>query len=217
MGMPGEVPVVAARRRKERTHPELVRPGHRRHRWRGRWVVGDLVKARSRCEPAMLQKRAEQGWRLRWGSMRAQQPARFPSLCWKDEFPVEVGCPRVQVCSGIWGVQGCLDVFGCVWMCSVWPNVTFLSLKPNFFETNKNYNHKLKIIMIVILGGHLGWVESPKFRTHSNGPPSRGRQQSNGIAGWTNSAYFVLCRSELSGGQLRAAPGVAIPSALRTR
>ena len=56
----------------------------RRHRWRGRWQVvggsGVLPEAsregRSRCEPARLQKRAKQGWRLRRGSMLACAAAR---------------------------------------------------------------------------------------------------------------------------------------------
>ena len=81
------VALVAARRRKERTYPELVRPGHRARlvviagEVAGRWseeaasFLRHLAKARSRCEPATLQKRAEQGW---W---RAQRPARSPSLC----------------------------------------------------------------------------------------------------------------------------------------
>ena len=67
-----------ARRRKERTYPELV---GLRHRARlvvlagevvGRWshetqtLLRFLAKARARGETALMKRRAEQAWRLRW-------------------------------------------------------------------------------------------------------------------------------------------------------
>ena len=87
------VALVADRRRKERTHPELVRPGHRARLVviagevvAGKWseeaasFLRHFAKAKSRCEPAILKKRAEQGWRLRWGSMVACGSPRFCSV-----------------------------------------------------------------------------------------------------------------------------------------
>ena len=68
-----------ARRRKERTYPELVRPGQKAKlvvlagEVAGRWseetasFLGQVAKARARSEPPMLQKRVEQAWRLRMG------------------------------------------------------------------------------------------------------------------------------------------------------
>ena len=109
------VALVAARRRKECTYSELVRPGHRARlvviagEVAGRWseaaasFLRHLAKARSRCEPAILQKRAEQGWRLRWGSIAAAR-AFAQSLCCKDEFPVEVMVQPVCRMSSMSGV-----------------------------------------------------------------------------------------------------------------
>ena len=77
------VALRAARRRKERTYPELVRPGPRAKfvvlagEVPGRWseetasFLRQLAKARARSEPPVLQKRAEQAWKLRWGSLLA--------------------------------------------------------------------------------------------------------------------------------------------------
>ena len=68
-----------ARRRKERTYPELV--GQRR---RARLVVrlettsflSQLAKARSRQETALMRRRVEQAWRMRWGAILACATAR---------------------------------------------------------------------------------------------------------------------------------------------
>ena len=79
-----------ARRRKERTYPELVVVGPRR---RARLVVlgievggrmstettsflSQLAKARSRQETALLRRRVEQVWRMRWGAILACATAR---------------------------------------------------------------------------------------------------------------------------------------------
>ena len=75
------VVVQAARLRKERTYPELVGP-HGRARLvvlagevGGRWseetrrFLSLLARAKARSEPHILQKRVEQAWRMRWGSI----------------------------------------------------------------------------------------------------------------------------------------------------
>ena len=81
-----------ARHRKERTYPELV---GRRARARlvviavevgGRWseearsFLSQLAKARARGENKLLRKRAEQAWRLRWGSLLACTAARAVAM-----------------------------------------------------------------------------------------------------------------------------------------
>ena len=82
------VALVAARRRTERTYLELVRPGGRARlvvvagEIGGRWsaetsaFVSQLAKARSREETPLMQRRVEQAWRFRWGSMLACASAR---------------------------------------------------------------------------------------------------------------------------------------------
>ena len=77
-----------ARRRKERTYPELVGP-----RRRARLVVlgievggrmstetasflNQLAKARARQETALMRRRAEQAWRMRWCAILACATAR---------------------------------------------------------------------------------------------------------------------------------------------
>ena len=71
--------LIAARRRKERTCPELVGPRARARlvvlagEVGGRWsqevntFVRLLAIAKARCEPSILRRRVEQAWRLRWG------------------------------------------------------------------------------------------------------------------------------------------------------
>ena len=77
-----------ARQRKERTYPELV--GRRARamfvvlavEMGGRWseearnFLSQLARARARGEIPLLRKRAEQAWRLRWGSMLSCTAAR---------------------------------------------------------------------------------------------------------------------------------------------
>ena len=76
------VVLEAARRRRERTYPELVRPGHR--------AIKHLAKAWARAEPRILQMRAEQVWRLRWCSLLSCAAARaFASSCWNNAVQVE--------------------------------------------------------------------------------------------------------------------------------
>ena len=74
------VAASAARRRKERTYPEIVGPRSRARlvvlavEVGGRWssetrsFIAQLAKARSRQEPLLLRRRAEQAWRMRWGA-----------------------------------------------------------------------------------------------------------------------------------------------------
>ena len=82
------VALVAARRRKELTCPELVGPRSRARlvvlagEVGGRWsaetmsFLGLLAKARARSETPLLRRRVEQAWRIRWGSMLACAAAR---------------------------------------------------------------------------------------------------------------------------------------------
>ena len=75
------VVLQAARRRKERTYPELVGPRTRARlvvlavEVGGRWsnetrsFLAQLAKARSRVEPKLFRRRAEQAWRMRWGAI----------------------------------------------------------------------------------------------------------------------------------------------------
>ena len=64
----------AARRRKNRTYPELIGPRGRARlvvlRWseETRSFLTLLAKAKSWQEPPILRRRAEQAWRLRWQS-----------------------------------------------------------------------------------------------------------------------------------------------------
>ena len=94
-------PSVAARRRKERTYPESVRPGSRTRlvvlagEIGGRWsaetraFVSHLAKARFREEIPFMQRRVEQAWRLQWGSMLACASARAVA-----SSPLELRRPR---------------------------------------------------------------------------------------------------------------------------
>ena len=75
------VALEAARRRKERRYPELVGPRARSRlvvfgvevggRWSGesQSFISQLARARARGEQPILRRRAEQAWRIRWGSM----------------------------------------------------------------------------------------------------------------------------------------------------
>ena len=86
------VALHAARRRKERTYPELVGP-HSRARLvvlagevGGRWSAETamflrlIAKAKARTEPPVLRLTAELAWRARWGSILACAAAR--ALAW---------------------------------------------------------------------------------------------------------------------------------------
>ena len=86
------VALQAARRRKERTYPELVGPGARAKlvvlagevagRWSAETVtfIRLMAEAKSRSEPSLLRRRAECAWRLRWCSMLGCAAARACSL-----------------------------------------------------------------------------------------------------------------------------------------
>ena len=75
--------LVVARRRKERAYPELVGPRSRAKlvvlagEVGGRWseeivrFLRLLAAAHARSESALLRRRAEQAWRMRWGGMLA--------------------------------------------------------------------------------------------------------------------------------------------------
>ena len=77
-----------ARRRKERTYPELAGEGGRARlvvlgaEVGGRWsaetaqLLGALAKARAREVPFVLQARAEAAWRRRWSNILACSAAR---------------------------------------------------------------------------------------------------------------------------------------------
>ena len=75
----------SARRRKERTYPELVGPRSRARlvvltgEVGGRWSA-ETAKAKARTEPPVLRLRAELAWRARWGSILACAAAR--ALAW---------------------------------------------------------------------------------------------------------------------------------------
>ena len=70
-----------ARKKKETTYPELVRPGSRARlvvlalevggRWsqEARTFVQLLAQARARSEPPLIRRRMEQAWHLRWYSV----------------------------------------------------------------------------------------------------------------------------------------------------
>ena len=78
----------AARLRKERTYPEFVGPRRRARlvvlagEVGGRWseetrrFLSLLARAKARSEPPILQKRVEQAWRTRWGSILGCAAAR---------------------------------------------------------------------------------------------------------------------------------------------
>ena len=83
-----------ARRRKERTYPELwgLEGGPRfvvlgievggRMSTETASFLSQLAKARARQETALMRRRAEQAWRMRWGSILACATARqSPHLC----------------------------------------------------------------------------------------------------------------------------------------
>ena len=82
------VVLTRARRKKETTYPELVRPGSRAKlvvlalevggRWskEARTFVQLLAQARARSEPFLTRRRMEQAWRLRWYSVISCAAAR---------------------------------------------------------------------------------------------------------------------------------------------
>ena len=88
----------AARFRKERTYPELVGPRRRARlvvlagEVGGRWseetrqFLSLLAKAKARPEPPILQKRMEQAWRMRWGSILSCGPAPTQPHSWSSHM-----------------------------------------------------------------------------------------------------------------------------------
>ena len=80
--------LAQARRRKERTHPDLVDPCSRARlvvlagEVGGRWseetqtFLHILARAKARSEPPILRKRVEQAWRMRWAATLACSAAR---------------------------------------------------------------------------------------------------------------------------------------------
>ena len=82
------VAAESARQRKVRTYPELVGPHRRAHlvvlalEVGGRWssetqaFITQLARAKARSESQLMRRRAEQAWRLRWGSILACAAAR---------------------------------------------------------------------------------------------------------------------------------------------
>ena len=90
------VVVQVGRRRKERTYPELVGPRTRARlvvlavevgsRWSAetRSFLAQLAKARSREEPRLLRRRAEQAWRMRWGAILSCAAAKAVAISMLD-------------------------------------------------------------------------------------------------------------------------------------
>ena len=86
------VALVAARRRKERTYPELVGLGRCARlvvlavEVGGRWsretqiFLSLLARARGRREGFLMRKRVEQAWRLQWGSLLSCTVARAVAM-----------------------------------------------------------------------------------------------------------------------------------------
>ena len=82
------VALTAARRKKERTYPELLGPRRRAQlvvigvevgrRWshETRSFFSQLARACARGERSLTRRRAEQAWRMRWGAMFACAAAR---------------------------------------------------------------------------------------------------------------------------------------------
>ena len=72
------VVLAVARRTKEARYPELVGPRARARRWSGEThrFVSLLARAKARSEVWLLRRRAEQAWRLRWGSLLSCTVAR---------------------------------------------------------------------------------------------------------------------------------------------
>ena len=82
------VVLVAARRRKERTYPELMAPRSNARlvvlamEVGGRWppealtFIRLLARAKARHEPNLMRKRVEQAWRMRWCSLLGCAAAR---------------------------------------------------------------------------------------------------------------------------------------------
>ena len=67
------VALATARRRKERTYPELVELNREVGRWsQETWTfLSQLAKATARGDTPLMRKRSEQAWRLRWSSILA--------------------------------------------------------------------------------------------------------------------------------------------------
>ena len=92
------VRLLAARRRKERTYPELVAPRSRcrlvvlANEVGGRWSTEALVflrllaRAKARSEPPLMRMRAQQAWKLRRCQFsRARPPVLWQFPCWVSE------------------------------------------------------------------------------------------------------------------------------------
>ena len=87
----GWVRLLAARRRKERTYPELVAPtgavvwsslpmrwadaGPQRH-----WFLRLFAREKDRSEPPLMRMRAQQAWKIRWLSILACASARVVTV-----------------------------------------------------------------------------------------------------------------------------------------
>ena len=90
------VVLEAARRRKERTYPELTARGGRARlvvlgvEVGGRWssetrsFLSRLAHDRARSERSLMRKRVEQAWRLRWGSLLSCAAARAVAMSLLD-------------------------------------------------------------------------------------------------------------------------------------
>ena len=88
------VALMAARKRKEQSYPELlgarcrarlvvlaVEVGGRFSRETSGFIT-ELAKARARSETTLMRKRAEQAWRMRWCGLFGLLQGRSLLLCW---------------------------------------------------------------------------------------------------------------------------------------
>ena len=109
------VRLVAARRRKERTYPELVAPrSHCRlvvlaNEVGGRWSTEALVfsrllvRAKARSEPLLMRMRAQQAWKLRWLSILTCASARAVALsllCLRSHGGADGAIPHLHEVEG---------------------------------------------------------------------------------------------------------------------
>ena len=102
------VALTAARRKKERTHPELLALGANPAcvevgiRWshETRSFFSQLARARARGECPLMRRRAEQAWRMRWGAMFACAAVRAVASSLLDDMQSHGGdgrCPAPHV------------------------------------------------------------------------------------------------------------------------
>ena len=86
----------------------------------GRWseetasFLRQLARARARSEPPVLQRRAEQAWRLRWGCWHVQQHVLSLVHSWRR------GCPEVLTATPPASTRSWESVVSLVWRQPEW-------------------------------------------------------------------------------------------------